>query len=66
MKFSIESKLFTTARTDVLIESDAPIEQRFLVRRVLYHLHKKIGKPDSVRVEYISGLAHSLFGMDIS
>lgn len=45
----------TASNAAILSSQQEP--KRLPVTRVLYHVHKKEGKPDSLRVEYLCGLA---------
>jgi len=61
-EFTFENKLFTTAGTDELLRSDAPIVEYFEVQKCLYRLHEKKNKegirikPPSMKVSYFCGL----------
>jgi len=64
-EFTFQEKLLSTASTDELIRSDAPIIETFPVKRVLYGRHqKKITNPDGsitlrppcMRVTYLVGM----------
>lgn len=58
-EFSFKEKLLSTARTDEVLRSDAPIIQTLDVQRVLYarHVSKKEGAKPCLRVTYICGVA---------
>jgi len=61
-EFTFENKLFTTAGTEELLRSDAPIVEYFKVQKCLYRLHEKKNKegvrlkPPSMKVSYFCGL----------
>lgn len=54
--FIFETKLETRAATQDLIVRDEPITEWFGVDRITYAVHKKQGRPDSLKVSYFSGL----------
>jgi DNA repair protein RadD len=49
-------KIMTEASTDVLIAGDKPEISSHRVDRVVYRVHEKVGKPNSMRVDYYCGL----------
>jgi DNA repair protein RadD len=49
-------KLTQGASTDDLIKSNVPKIETFRVDKVIYHEHKKEGRPPSIRVSYYCGL----------
>ena len=55
-EFKFETKLVSSAYTDALLRSDAPIIESFSVDRVIYHRHEKQGSPPMMKVTYYSGL----------
>lgn len=55
-EFHYEVKITTGASTDELIAKAMPHVSHFDVDRITYQRHRKIGRPDSLRVTYYSGL----------
>lgn len=55
-EFQFKVALTRAASTDQIIKDDMPIVETFAVDRITCSLHKKIGKPDSIRVTYYCGL----------
>lgn len=53
--FQFKTELKKTASTEQLIKDDSPIVETFKVDRVTAAIHKKEGKPDSVKVSYYCG-----------
>jgi len=55
-EFKFQTKLVSSAYTDALLRSDAPVIEYYNVDRVIYHRHNKEGMPPSIKVSYYSGL----------
>lgn len=60
-EFTFEVKFGTDASTTSLLAESSgayekPVVNEFPVKRVSYEIHKKIGRPDSIRVYYYCGL----------
>lgn len=51
--FSFKVKITPTAAITPIMSTEAPIVQWFDVNRVIYNLHTKADKPDSVKVTYL-------------
>lgn len=51
-EFQIQVKINQVASTKELIVRDEPVVQELTVDRVTYHVHKKQGVPDSLKVSY--------------
>jgi len=49
-------KIHASASSSELIAGSAPEIHQYNVSRVIYNIHKKKGKPNSMRVEYYTGL----------
>lgn len=56
VEFPKAIKIMSYAATAELIVGDAPVIEDFKVDHVLYAIHKKEGKPDSMKVTYQCGL----------
>jgi DNA repair protein RadD len=58
-EFSFKSKIVAEASTGELIrtvkEDDAPVFKEFVVKHITYDIHRKIGKPECLRVTYWCG-----------
>lgn len=55
-EFPRETKIYGTASTQELIRNELPQVEWIEVNWVLYQLHQKNGKPDSIKVSYHCGL----------
>jgi DNA repair protein RadD len=55
-EFPRSIKLMAEASTAALIAGALPVIENFKVDSVVYRLHKKDGRPDSMRVDYYCGL----------
>jgi DNA repair protein RadD len=55
-EFPSHVKISTVASTEALIVGEKPQVLEYEVDRVVYRIHQKEGKPDSMRVDYYCGL----------
>lgn len=55
-EFPIQTKIYGTASTQELIRNELPEVEWLDVQFILYALHQKLGKPDSIKVSYHCGL----------
>jgi DNA repair protein RadD len=55
-EFPVQTKIYGTASTQELIRDELPQVEWMKVDWVLYSLHQKVGKPDSIKVSYHCGL----------
>ena len=55
-EFAIAVKINHHADTAALIKEEIPITEEFEVDQITYSRHKKIGKPDSLKLTYYCGL----------
>ncbi len=55
-EFQFETKLKAEASSQELIRGDDPVVEVFRIDHVSSEIHKKIGKPDSLKLTYYSGL----------
>jgi DNA repair protein RadD len=56
IEFPREVKIQHGASTDELIADGMPKLETFKVDRIVYHKHRKPGRPDSIKVSYFCGL----------
>lgn len=56
MKFEFKTKIFSTVGTEQALKTDTPVIEYFNVKKVIYNLHEKVGKPPSIRVSYLCNL----------
>lgn len=55
-EFTFQVKLKAHASTQELIKDDSPVVEVFKVDHVTYSIHRKIDKPDAMKVTYYCGL----------
>lgn len=55
-EFVFRVQLTRAASTQEIIKNDEPIVESFAVDRITCAVHRKVGKPDSIRVTYYCGL----------
>ena len=55
-EFTFEVKIAAKAATKQLVVRSEPVITPFTVDRVVYGVHKKMGKPDSIKVTYHCGI----------
>jgi DNA repair protein RadD len=53
-EFKFEIKIKQTSGTHELIKNDTPVVERIRVSHVTYSLHRKLGKPNAIKVAYFS------------
>ena len=54
-EFVFKTLLKEIASGDALIKDDMPIVELFNVQQITFNIHRKLGKPDSVKVTYFCG-----------
>jgi DNA repair protein RadD len=54
-EFTFQVKLRQAASTEQIIKDDIPIVETLKVDRITFDIHRKVGKPDSIRVIYYCG-----------
>jgi len=55
-EFTFQVKLKAHASTQELIKGDSPVVEVFKVDHVTYSIHRKVNKPDAMKVTYYCGL----------
>ncbi len=55
-EFKFETKVVDNASTDEVFKGELPIVEVFKVDQITYTRHKKVGRPDMVRVSHYCGL----------
>jgi DNA repair protein RadD len=56
IEFPRSVKITATASTEELIAGQLPRVEKFRVQKVVYRVHQKTGRPDSMRVDYWCGV----------
>lgn len=54
-EFHFQVKIKRAASTDEIIKNDEPIVETFKIDQVTCQVHRKVGKPESIRVNYYCG-----------